>query len=220
MAKRIRHLLLLNIAAVLAVFAVQIVSAADVAERSAGEALYAQNCIYCHQADAIGKAGFAPSLTNPEFLSVASDKFLLSTIRDGRAGTGMPPFAHLGREGIQSVVAYLRSFSDLPSRADAIDSEPAAVGDAGLGQHWYGQICSTCHGLEGDGYIAGGTGTAVGNPGFLDKASDGFIRATIKEGRTNTRMRGFYGPEALADLTDKEIDSIIVYLRSIAAKSK
>ena len=72
--------------------------------------------------------------------------------------------------------------------------------------------------MDGDGYEAGGTGTAVGLPGFLDKATDGFIRETIKRGRSNTRMRGFQGPEGLANLSDREIDDVIVYLRGLATR--
>lgn len=181
-----------------------------------GEKLYAQNCAVCHQADAIGIPGFAPSLSNPEFLSVASDKFLLSTIRAGRPGTGMPPFAHLGRDQGQAIVAYLRSFTHGPNRSAAIDAQPEAHGDPRLGQLWYDQICSTCHGPNGDGYLAGGTGTAIGKAGTLTKVSDGFLRVTIKEGRSNTRMLGFSGPSAMADLSDQEIDDVIVYLRTLA----
>jgi cytochrome c oxidase cbb3-type subunit 3 len=70
--------------------------------------------------------------------------------------------------------------------------------------------------VNGDGYEAGGTGTAIGLPGFLGKVSDGFIRETIRKGRSNTRMRAFQGPAGLADLSDQEIDDIIVYLRSLA----
>ena len=180
-----------------------------------GAAIYAQNCIFCHQADAIGKPGFAPSLSNAEFLSVASDKFILGTIRDGRAGTGMPPFAHLGRDQGRAIVAYLRSFSTLPNRAAEIDAQPEAHGDPRLGQLWFENICSTCHGPAGDGYIAGGTGTAIGKKGTLSKVSDGFLRTTIKEGRSNTRMLGFAGASGLANLNDQEIDDIIAYLRSL-----
>jgi cytochrome c oxidase cbb3-type subunit 3 len=190
--------------------------AAEKAVIDQGKQLYAQNCVFCHQADAIGKPGFAPSLSNPEFLSVASDKFLLSTIRDGRLGTGMPPFQHLGRDKGRAIVAYLRSFSTLPNRATQIDAQPDAHGDPRLGRQWFAYICSTCHGPNGDGYAAGGTGTAIGKAGTLNKVSDGFLRATIKEGRSNTRMLGFSGPEALADLSDQEIDDIIVYLRTLA----
>ena len=187
---------------------------------TAGKTLYEQNCIFCHQADAIGKPGFAPSLTNHEFLSVASNKFILSTIRDGRAGTGMPPFAHLGKKDIESIVAYLRSYDKLPNRAAEIDAQPAAVGDVSRGQASFNLICLSCHGPNGDGYAAGGTGTAIGKAGFLSKVSDGFIRTTIKEGRTKTRMLGFgkEGPRVMAALSDQEIDDIIVYLRTVPSK--
>lgn len=180
-----------------------------------GKKLYQQNCIFCHQADAIGKPGLAPSLTNVELLATASDKFIKGTIRDGRAGTGMPPFSHLGRDGIDAIVVYLRSYEKIPNRSASIDNQPKSFGDERLGKLWFDQICSTCHGVNGDGYLAGGTGTAIGIASFLNKVSDGFIRETIKYGRSNTRMIGYSGPQAMANLSDKEIDDIITYMRSI-----
>ena len=45
-----------------------------------GEAQFNENCAVCHQADAIGQPGVAPSLTNPELLSVSSDKFFMATL--------------------------------------------------------------------------------------------------------------------------------------------
>ena len=126
-----------------------------------GKQLFEQNCMVCHQADAIGKPGFAPSLTNKELLSIASDKYLLSTIRDGRPGTAMPPFAHLGREAIVAIGAYLRSFAQLPNRAAEVDAQHEARGDPLLGKVWFEEICSTCHGMNGDGYIAGGSPTTM-----------------------------------------------------------
>jgi cytochrome c oxidase cbb3-type subunit 3 len=101
------------------------------------------------------------------------------------------------------------------NRAVEVDAQPDAHGDPRLGEQWYNNICSTCHGVAGDGYFAGCTGTAIGLPGFLDKASDGFIRETIKVGRSSTRMLPFQGPTALANLSDQEIDDIIVYLRGL-----
>jgi len=186
----------------------------------AGEQLYNQNCVICHQADAIGKPGMAPSLINKELLSTASDEFFLTTIRDGRPGTGMPPFAHLEEGRIKAIVAFLRSHSQLPNRAAEIDNQPDAHGDPRLGKQWFRQICATCHGEKGNGYAAGGTGTAIGMPGFLDKVSDGFIRTTIKNGRSNTRMLGFQGAEGIANLSAQEIDDIIVYLRNIPKENK
>ena len=161
-----------------------------------GKELFVENCEVCHQADAIGQPGVAPSLTNPELLSVSSDTFLMGTIRDGREDTGMPPFAHLGRRNVRAVIAYLRSHTDGPDRAAEVDAQPIAYGNPRLGKQWYDNICSTCHGLSGNGYEAGGTGTAIGLPGFLQKVSDGFIRETIKRGRSNTRMLPFQGPKS------------------------
>lgn len=188
---------------------------ADPAMLAEGAAQFEENCEPCHQADAIGEPGLAPSLTNPELLGIASDRFFMSTIRDGREDTGMPPFDYLGRSTVRAIVAYLRSHTTLPNRAETVDAQPDAQGDPRLGKLWYDYICSTCHGVDGDGYFAGGTGTAIGLPGFLDKASDGFIRETIKHGRANTRMLAFSGSAGIANLSDQEIDDIIVYLRSL-----
>ena len=184
-----------------------------------GEEIFNQNCIFCHQEDAIGKPGIAPSLTNKEFLSIAPVDFLMETISEGRPGTGMPPFNHLGKDKIEAIIAFLRGHATLPDRIEQVDAQPEAHGDARLGEQWFHQVCSTCHGPTGNGYAAGGTGTAIGKKGFLSKVSDGFIRTTIKEGRSNTRMRGFSGPAALAALSDREIDDIISYLRTVPSKN-
>jgi len=115
----------LGAASLLILSAGQVQSASTVPEAAVkmGAQLYNQNCSVCHQADAIGKPGFAPSLTNPELLSTASDKFLMSTIRDGRSGTGMMPFTHLGRKKIKAIVAYLQSHAKLPNKSAAVDAE-------------------------------------------------------------------------------------------------
>ena len=181
-----------------------------------GAALFEENCEICHQADAIGEPGTAPSLINPELLSISSDRFLMGTIRDGREDTAMMPFDHLKRSEAKAIVTYLRSHQKTKDRSEEVNAQPEAHGDPRLGEQWYNSICSTCHGVAGDGYNAGGTGTAIGLSGFLNKASDGFIRETIKKGRSNTRMLGFQGPAAMANLSDQEIDDIIVYLRQLA----
>lgn len=199
----------------LALFAISSTGLAASKQAAEGKRIYDQNCIYCHQADAIGKAGFAPSLTNKELLSLGSDKFFMSTIRDGRTGTGMPPFAHLGKKGIKAIVVYLRTFEKTPNRSKAVDAQPASYGDARQGKFWFDQICVTCHGVEGKGYANGVVGTAIGNSSFLSKVSDGFIRETVKHGRSNTRMLGFTGPQGLANLKPAEIEDIIAYMRTL-----
>lgn len=184
-----------------------------------GKQVFGQFCVPCHQEEGKGKVGFAPSLTNQELLSIASDRFLSQTIHDGRVDTAMPPWATvLKPRQIKAVVAYLRSFAKTPNRGDEIDAEAPSQGDITLGQQRFEEICAACHGVHGEGYAAGGSGTAIGKTGFLSKASDGFIRATIETGRSDTPMHGFVGASGLAHLTDQEIDGVVAYLRSQQTK--
>ena len=96
-----------------------------------------------------------------------------------------------------------------------MDAEPAAKGDVKLGQERFNEVCKGCHAARGEGYLAQGVAPAIGKPGFLKVASDGYIREIVRYGRSNTRMRGFQGSTGLANLSDKEIDSIISYLRTL-----
>ena len=49
-----------------------------------GEGLYNIYCVACHQAEGHGKVGFAPFIRNSDFLALASDRFLRTTITTGR----------------------------------------------------------------------------------------------------------------------------------------
>jgi len=184
-----------------------------------GEQLYNQNCSVCHQANGVGKVGFAPSLTNPELLGIASTKFFEGTINDGRPGTSMPPWSHLGKKNIGAIIAYLRSFSKLPNHSSAVNAEPKSHGNVRLGEQWFNDVCAGCHGKNGVGYSAGGSGTAIGKAGFQDKVSDGFIRETIKHGRSNTDMHGFSSSAGLAHLSPEMINNIIAYMRTLPKKN-
>lgn len=190
--------------------------AVEAAEAKRGKFLFKENCEVCHQEEGIGKTGVAPSVTNKELLSAASDRFLIETIRDGRPPTPMPSFGeYLKKSEIQDIVSYLRSYNRTPMVGDALDEDRPAMGDPGLGKRWFAQLCAGCHGRSGEGYEGAGPGTAIGKSGFLSKASDGFLRYIIMHGRSNTAMRGFSGPDGLANLSNQEIDDIISYLRII-----
>jgi len=191
---------------------------ADASQARQGEEVYNTFCVSCHQPEGVGKPGVAPSLTSPEFLALSSESFLRTTIGEGRSGTAMIAWgATLGKEKIDAVIAYLRSFAKgrAGARAAEVDAEPRAMGDPRLGEARFKQVCAGCHADQGGGYLAGGNAPAIGKSGFLKVASDGYIREMVREGRSNTRMRGFQGPDGLANLSDHEIDSIISYLRSL-----
>jgi cbb3-type cytochrome c oxidase subunit III len=179
-----------------------------------GSKLFQIYCISCHRREGIGAPGVAPSLTSEEFLANASDTFLKHTIRDGRPKSGMPSFAKLGDLKIAAIVAYFRSYATLPNRSAEIDAQEVSHGDPEQGQKFYKLKCSLCHGYKGDGYLWGGTGPAIGRASFLDIASDGYIRTTVKEGR-GSRMPRFQREKGTSRLTDKEIEDIIAYLRQL-----
>ena len=141
------------------------------------------------------------------------------TIRAGIDGTNMTSKKDLGEENIRAIVSYLQSLSPLSgTRAKEVASQPPSRGNTQSGKVMFAEICSDCHGDAGIGFDAGGSGPAIGTHGFLNLETDGYIRTTVKEGRSNTKMRGFSGPSALANLSDQEIEDIVAYLRTVPAK--
>jgi len=179
-----------------------------------GERLYNTYCVACHQAEGMGKVGFAPYIRNHDFLALASDDYLRNSIVAGRPGTAMTSWSFLKPHEIDNLVAYLRvgekgSLSTLTT-ADPKIKHP---GDAVSGKPLYNTYCASCHGVNGTGYAEGGPGPGIGNAGFLAVASDDFIFQTIKHGRAGTAMRPFIGARGLAGLDESEVGDIIAYLR-------
>ena len=173
-------------------------------------------CAGCHGLHAEGRVGIAPRLASETFLSAASDRMLVETITAGRPGTTMIPWgASMKRGEIEAIVAWLRSKA--PSEPARLD-DSALAGDVETGQHLFRTICATCHGRSGAGYQESGSGTGIGRKAFLGAATNGFLRHVIKHGKSNTQMRAFAkgAPTAVADLDDKEIESVIAYLRTSA----
>lgn len=185
-----------------------------VASAEAGEGLYNIYCVACHQAEGLGKVGFAPYIRNHDFLATSDDDFLRKTIVSGRPGTSMVGWAHLKPHEIDSLILYLRANEDPDAPVTVkIDHSRKHPGDPEPGRDLYAQYCATCHGQNAAGYSEGGPGPAIGNAGFLAVASDDYIFQTIKHGRAGTAMRPFSGPTGLANLSDPEIADIIAFLR-------
>jgi cytochrome c oxidase cbb3-type subunit 3 len=186
----------------------------DAAER--GQALYAQYCAVCHGAQGQGRVqGNATSLNNPDFLAVASDTFLQTTIAQGRRDTAMRGWAHeaggpLRREDMRDLVTFLRSWQQEASR---LPPPPRGRGDPVRGQQLYEAACATCHGWEGRGNL--GMGPAVTNPDLLATADDAFLWVTIAYGRRGTPMfPSLRGRDGVRQLSAQEIHDLVAYLRS------
>ncbi|MDM7922499.1 MAG: c-type cytochrome, partial [Pyrinomonadaceae bacterium] len=185
-----------------------------------GETLYTAICASCHGATGKGNRfpGLVPnpSITNPDFLSLASDAYLAETIRAGRPGRPMLPWGErpngLTADEIRGLVAYIRM---LGGNVQAVpDTMPRiwAAGDAARGAALFTANCAGCHGKTGQG----GDGPALNNKAFLSAVTDTFLVGTISRGRQGTVMQGFATSSTVRPaLTPDDIGSIVVYIRSL-----
>lgn len=97
-------------------------------------------------------------------------------------------------------------------RAERFEEREFATDGATL----YGAFCAACHGPSGEGMRYPGMAAfpAIGNRDFLERASDEFIRETIRRGRPGRRMPAW--GELEGGLRPGEIDAVVAYLRTMA----
>ena len=85
-----------------------------------GAELFDAQCARCHGPRGVG--GPQLQIGGAELLASASNGFLRAAIRHGRPGTPMPAFeATLGPQGVEDVIAALRSFQPDQSRGTGGD---------------------------------------------------------------------------------------------------
>jgi cytochrome c oxidase cbb3-type subunit 3/ubiquinol-cytochrome c reductase cytochrome c subunit len=95
-----------------------------------GESTFARECARCHGPK--GTGGPYVNIGNPDFLATAGNGFLRFAVRSGRSGTAMPAFgAALGAQGVEDVVAWLRSLRAPPTQGPR--AAPARVPPLPLG---------------------------------------------------------------------------------------
>ena len=187
-----------------------------------GATLYGTFCAACHgpKGEGMRYPGFAafPAIGNPDFLRLASDDFLREQIKRGRPGRRMPAWG--AQEGglkdgeIGRLVTYVRGLGGVAYEGD---SRPRrwAQGDPAEGQRLYGEACASCHGERGEGK----EGPALNNPVFLDLATDSYLFKTVQNGRAGTSMAPFgAGSSVRSTLTDAEISTVVVFIRSWEGK--
>ena len=189
-----------------------------------GQEWFATFCSSCHGPKGEGASG--PSLANHQFLKAASSGYLLATMATGRDGTEMRPVKDgpqsilaLDSNQINDVVAYLRTF-EYGSAQDEIMHNFVIPWDLEHGRKLYKSNCSGCHGINGkteesqQGKLSAWA-PELNNKQFLDSATDGFLQATIINGRQGTSMRSFgLYSNGLVDLTPDEVDDLVAYIRS------
>ncbi|MCP5107201.1 MAG: c-type cytochrome, partial [bacterium] len=178
-----------------------------------GETLFASMCTGCH--GKYGQGGVGPAILNRDFLAAASDAFILESIAGGRKDTAMIAWsekleglARLSPRDIKDVTAFMRSRADW--KPDAIYTD-TSLGVPSKGKVLYEQMCSGCHGRNGEGKHA----PALNNREFLNGATNGFMQAVIALGRSGTAMRSWArGAQGYAELSGGDIDDIVAYIRT------
>lgn len=192
---------------------------ASVAAAPDGAELYGRHCAACHGTG--GRGGVGTPLALHDFLASVSDSYLRKTILAGRPGRVMPGHDFLSAAEVDAVVTHMRGWMAPGTAIPAEDPVPV-TGDRVRGQALFAEHCESCHGPKGQG--GAGTGVtfsrprdlpiiapAIGNPAFLDAASDSMIKRTLIQGRRGTPMISFIAK----GLTERDIDDVVAYLRSL-----
>jgi PQQ-dependent dehydrogenase (methanol/ethanol family) len=138
-------------------------SSADVV--AAGRVVFDQACQSCHGPGAVGDRG--PALNSGAFTRGAEDNDLFRTIREGLAGTQMPPFRGLADDQIWQIVSYLRSLSGVRSGDGLANATPTRGNRASGETLFFGKAgCASCHQVNGRGGIVGPDLSGVGRASF------------------------------------------------------
>ncbi len=143
-------------------------------------------CSRCH--GEFGEGNTGPAILNPDFQSLASDRFLYEAISGGLAHTAMFGWTtqvqgagKLNAQGVSDIIAAMRQAAAGDRDYIYQGSNP---GNAVNGKELFADHCAQCHGENGRGTAA----PALNNQEFLSAATNGYIMASISIGRNGTRM--------------------------------
>ena len=170
-------------------------------------------CSRCHGEFGEGETG--PSIINADFLEAASNRFLHSTIAEGREHTAMFGWSsdvydqeQLGMQDISNIIAYMRKSAGEPLSYIFPGSNP---GDRIKGAEVFADRCAECHGPSGEGTKA----PALNNQELLSAASNGYLMATITLGREGTAMPSWgYGGDDYPALSGEERKNLVATIRA------
>ena len=169
-------------------------TAADVED---GGRLYRANCARCHGPDgnAIANADLSKGKFRRTATPAGTEDELIKIMEKGIPGTAMPSNDSFNDFQAATIVAYLRSFADNPSRASAL------VGHAVRGKQLFENKggCLSCHRVKNTGSRVGPNLTEIGanrrgveleralvDPNSAAAPQNRMVRVVTKDGATVT----------------------------------
>ncbi|MEK7278053.1 MAG: c-type cytochrome [Chloroflexota bacterium] len=183
----------------------------------AGAQLFTDNCSGCH--GQFGEGGPNPTragdiiapISSAEFLKTRDDITLRAIISQGQPNFGMSPFSAsfggpLSDDEVGAIVTFIRSWEANPPVE--LPPEVAQAQAALTGAQIFGDVCSSCHGVMGEG----GIGPALADPATQGRYTDQQLFDTISQGHETTSMIAWG-----TILTSDQITQLASYLRSLPA---
>jgi len=182
---------------------------------AAGAQLFADNCTGCH--GEFGEGGPNPTRTgdiiapisSAEYLKTRDDITLRNIIAQGQPDFGMAPFGSayggpLSEVDIESLVNFIRAWESNPPVE--LPPEVAAGQTALTGAQIYADVCSRCHGTNGEG----GLGPALADAEFQAQYDDQALFDAINFGREATPMIAWG-----EILTSDQMEQLVRFIRSL-----
>ena len=162
-----------------------------------GRRLFLTYCSTCHGSDAGGSQGF-PNLSDSDWLYGGQHEQIKTSILDGRRGA-MPPFAHLGKQGVEEVANHVMTLSG--RKADAVKAK--------AGKTIFAAQCVACHGADGKGNIY------IGAPNLTDKT---WLYGSTKKHIINSVEKGRNGvmPAHRDFLGEDKVHLLAAYIYSLS----
>lgn len=134
---------------------------------AAGEELYATSCSGCHGASAEGGRG--PKLIGARNVQRLGNEWLFGVIRNGIAGSDMPPSSYED-EKIWQLASFIKNLSS-PAARQSVPGDPAVGREV-----YYGAgRCMNCHMIRGEGGYLGPDLSNLGVTRTLTEIREGVL---------------------------------------------
>ena len=166
---------------------------AESGEVAAGDALFHQNCAFCHGRDAQGGES-GPDLTQSKMvLADKSGEQTANVVRNGRPETKMPGF-NLSRPELESLVAFIRfrvkAAAEHPGGRRGVSVADLQTGNVEEGRKYFDGAggCAKCHSATGDlkGIASRFQGLQLEERMLYPRGSRAKLTVTLPSGETIT----------------------------------